>query len=94
MNLPSITCPACGSVSYHPADIEQRYCGRCHMFHSQLGAPAPLSGADVLESELGDERVDEWLRTQAAIFRERLAGHLDIEAGLREILGDDGAAEA
>lgn len=25
-------CPFCGAVSYHPKDIEERYCGRCHQF--------------------------------------------------------------
>jgi ribosomal protein S27AE len=29
---PSITCPVCGSTSYNPNDIEQRYCGNCHAF--------------------------------------------------------------
>jgi ribosomal protein S27AE len=28
----SYTCPDCGAVSYHPKDIEHRYCGRCHQF--------------------------------------------------------------
>ena len=27
---PSFTCPACGAVSYHPGDIREGYCGRCH----------------------------------------------------------------
>lgn len=27
---PSITCPACGKTSYHPEDVRQRYCVRCH----------------------------------------------------------------
>lgn len=30
----SITCPKCGKASYHPKDIEQRYCGACHMYHA------------------------------------------------------------
>ena len=29
---PSITCPACGRVSYHPKDVEYGYCGACHIF--------------------------------------------------------------
>jgi hypothetical protein len=33
---PSITCPRCGRVSYHPTDIRQRYCGHCHEFHDQM----------------------------------------------------------
>jgi histidine triad (HIT) family protein len=26
----AFTCPCCGATSYHPKDIEFRYCGRCH----------------------------------------------------------------
>jgi len=42
---PSITCPVCGATSYHPADKEQGYCGRCHGFTSPPGGspPAPVS---------------------------------------------------
>lgn len=29
---PSFTCPRCGLTSYHPKDIDERYCGRCHAF--------------------------------------------------------------
>lgn len=28
--VPSFTCPVCGATSYHPKDVEQGYCGRCH----------------------------------------------------------------
>jgi hypothetical protein len=28
-----IMCPRCGTVSYHPRDVVERYCGRCHQFH-------------------------------------------------------------
>jgi hypothetical protein len=27
---PSFTCPVCGMTSYHPEDIRQGYCGKCH----------------------------------------------------------------
>jgi hypothetical protein len=30
----SITCLCCGRTSYSPDDIEHRYCGFCHTFHS------------------------------------------------------------
>jgi len=26
------TCPFCGAVSHNPNDLEQHYCGRCHVF--------------------------------------------------------------
>lgn len=32
----SITCLQCGMTSYHPKDIEHRYCGHCHVFHDDL----------------------------------------------------------
>lgn len=28
-----IRCHRCARVSYHPQDIEQRYCGACDRFH-------------------------------------------------------------
>jgi uncharacterized OB-fold protein len=28
-----IYCENCMRVSYHPQDIEQRYCGHCHRWH-------------------------------------------------------------
>src|SRR5690349_16044634 len=42
--LPSITCPECGVTSYHPGDIEQGYCGRCHAWTSR---PIELGIEDV-----------------------------------------------
>lgn len=33
---PSITCHTCGAKSYHPRDISDCYCGRCHRFHANL----------------------------------------------------------
>lgn len=35
-NRPSITCPECGLTSYHPRDIENRYCVNCHIFWGDL----------------------------------------------------------
>jgi len=29
----SILCLCCGLRSYHPGDVAERYCGRCHAFH-------------------------------------------------------------
>lgn len=28
-----IKCLACNRVSFHPQDVKERYCGRCHKFH-------------------------------------------------------------
>lgn len=33
-------CPVCGAVSYHPDDIAQGYCGRCHAFTGDGAADA------------------------------------------------------
>jgi len=46
---PSITCPRCGSVSYHPDDIDQHYCGRCHWWTSD-----PTLGSIVLPPVTGE----------------------------------------
>jgi len=32
MKQTSITCHTCGMTSYHPEDIQHRYCGNCHEF--------------------------------------------------------------
>lgn len=29
----SFTCPICGLTTYHPMDVLNRYCDRCHVFH-------------------------------------------------------------
>lgn len=29
----SITCLGCGFTSFHPKDIENHYCGHCHIWH-------------------------------------------------------------
>lgn len=40
---PAFTCPDCGTVSAHPDDLAQGYCGRCHRF---TGLPArPRAGS-------------------------------------------------
>jgi hypothetical protein len=41
--LPSYTCvdlvcAAKGQPSYHPEDVRQRYCGRCHRFAADIEA--------------------------------------------------------
>lgn len=38
---PSIKCPRCGMVSYHPEDIKQGYCGYCHDWTSPPTSPPP-----------------------------------------------------
>lgn len=35
LEQPYVVCPRCGAVSHHPKDITERYCGRCHRFHSE-----------------------------------------------------------
>lgn len=31
-NNVSITCPVCGMRSFHPMDVQEGYCGRCHAY--------------------------------------------------------------
>lgn len=33
MSKDFITCPRCRWISFNKNDVEQRYCGNCHMFH-------------------------------------------------------------
>lgn len=30
-----ILCNKCGKISFHPKDIQERYCGNCHKFHEE-----------------------------------------------------------
>jgi uncharacterized OB-fold protein len=30
-----IHCHSCGRVSFHPKDIDERYCGHCKVFHEE-----------------------------------------------------------
>ena len=30
-----IRCHTCQRTSHHPKDIEERYCGACHVFHEE-----------------------------------------------------------
>jgi len=34
-----IRCSRCGMGSYNPKDIEQKYCGNCHVFHGDELTP-------------------------------------------------------
>lgn len=34
-----IRCHTCGRTSFNPGDIENRYCGHCHVFHDD---PVPV----------------------------------------------------
>lgn len=69
-NGDSITCLGCHLTSYDPNDVEQHYCGNCHMFHDDLWPPAR---ADFIantpkimnEEELKDREI-EWLKEGVA----------------------------
>ena len=32
----AIKCLVCDMTSYHPEDVSQRFCGKCHIFHEDL----------------------------------------------------------
>jgi hypothetical protein len=34
-----LTCRRCGATSFHPTDVAERYCGRCHEFLDEGGQP-------------------------------------------------------
>lgn len=37
---PSILCLCCGNRSYHPIDVEERFCAFCDWFHGAGSSPA------------------------------------------------------
>lgn len=38
---PSIACPRCGRVSYHPKDIEHRFCSTCGFHDDMISIATP-----------------------------------------------------
>jgi hypothetical protein len=36
----AITCETCGLTSHNRHDVEERYCGNCHVFHDDPADPA------------------------------------------------------
>lgn len=38
----SITCLICGLTSFNPTDVDQKYCGACHVFHADQIAARPI----------------------------------------------------
>lgn len=49
----AIQCLVCGLTSYHPTDVEQRYCGQCHQFHQFLWLQNLMQGEQELVSGTG-----------------------------------------
>lgn len=39
---PSIVCKTCKLESWNTNDVEQRYCGNCHVFHEEPRPSPPL----------------------------------------------------
>ena len=39
----AIKCLLCGRTSWHPKDVEHRYCGNCEVFHDDLAAARRLA---------------------------------------------------
>jgi ribosomal protein L37E len=33
-----IQCQRCGLISWHPVDVQELYCPRCHVFHRPTGS--------------------------------------------------------
>lgn len=40
-----IFCKVCGRVSWHPKDVEHRYCGNCNKFHHDMRVEAAIRAA-------------------------------------------------
>lgn len=61
MPQPSITCPKCKMVSYHPQDISHKYCGNCHAFHDNMVERFGGEPDGSADAELFDNSFHEWL---------------------------------
>jgi len=42
----AIRCLLCDAISWHPGDVENRYCARCHLFHDAVGIGRMLLARD------------------------------------------------
>jgi len=51
---PLIVCLLCDAISYHPVDVANLYCGRCHLFHEAVAAGRRLV------AEGGTHECEEW----------------------------------
>jgi hypothetical protein len=38
-----IRCLLCNKTSYHPRDVEEKYCGYCHKFHEVVARSQTLA---------------------------------------------------
>jgi hypothetical protein len=92
----SITCPRCGAVSYHPRDVAERYCGRCHDFHD--GDEAPLERGELVRLAIGDWSIEAFVALASSNGRSIMLlydGAAPIDGGLLygsmpAMLRDDG----
>jgi hypothetical protein len=50
----AIKCFNCGLTSYHPKDVSNRFCGKCHIFHEDLRqyAKTPRFSDGLMDSEM------------------------------------------
>ncbi len=54
----AIHCLLCDSLSTHRRDIEERYCGRCHLFHDAVAEGRRLLAIRGSTHECGEWRTD------------------------------------
>ncbi len=53
---PAIQCLVCGLISYHPADVRERYCAECYRFHEDALAPRGTSQTPEPVSDVSDRQ--------------------------------------
>jgi len=66
-----IRCLVCGFKSFHPSDIENKYCGKCHRYHNSPQA-VPADRTDRIEMKGGVVNLPAEFREVA--LRANLAG--------------------
>lgn len=63
---PYIKCLKCGLTSYHPRDIGERFCGKCHAWHDpdaaertfEVGEKPKEEGGEPVKPPLNDAAID------------------------------------
>jgi hypothetical protein len=82
-SMTTITCPYCGYTSHNPNDVEQKYCGNCQKFHSDLSTDLPLWAWSVNSDSL-------WAEDDATCY---LPDHEGLNTAWKRLFGKDRSDE-
>lgn len=88
---PAFTCPTCGARSWHPADAEANYCGRCHAYGDERLAAAFRAAG---EARARLRSTPAWHRLRRAELENRVRTLVAITEAEGERLGTSSTAAA